>query len=196
MVPQADGNLLVLASASPRRRTLLTEIGARFEALSLNIDERPIPNEEAIAYARRLAGEKARAAVPIRPGRWILGADTVVEIDGTILGKPLDAAAARDMLSRLSGRTHRVITAVTLIGPDGTVELDEAVVSRVRFKRLAAQEIDDYLMTGEPFDKAGAYAVQGLAGRYVESIEGSYSSVVGLPLELVKETLAKRGLLA
>jgi septum formation protein len=195
MVPQADGNPLVLASASPRRRTLLAEIGARFEAFGLDIDERPIPGEEATVYARRVAGAKARAAVPLRPGKWILGADTVVEIDGAILGKPPDAAAARDMLSRLSGRTHRVITAVTLIGPDGVTQLDEAVVSQVRFKHLAAQEIDAYLLTGEPFDKAGAYAVQGLGGRHVESVEGSYSSVVGLPLELVKEALIKRGLL-
>ena len=195
MVPQAGNELLVLASGSPRRRVLLAELGVRFESLNLAIDERPVPDEEAMAYARRVAREKATAALQLRPGKWILGADTVVEIDGVILGKPSDQSAACTMLSRLSGRTHRVITAVSLIAPDGTVQLDDAVVSHVRFRRLSVQDIDDYVKSGEPFDKAGAYAVQGLGGKHVESVEGSYSSVIGLPLELVKEALTTRGLL-
>ena len=195
VVPQAGNELLVLASGSPRRRELLAGLGVCFESLNLAIDERPVPHEEAMAYARRVAREKATAALPLRPGRWILGADTVVEIDGVILGKPSDQSAARTMLARLSGRTHRVITAVTLIGPDGTVQLDDAVVSHVRFRRLSPQDIDDYVRSGEPFDKAGAYAIQGLGGKHVESVEGSHSSVIGLPLELVKEELKTRGLL-
>jgi septum formation protein len=132
---------------------------------------------------------------PVRPGRWLLAADTVVEIDGDILGKPADTAAARQMLSRLSGRNHRVLTAVILLAPDDTVQLDEVVTSRVRFREIEPREIDAYVATAEPFDKAGAYAVQGMGGAFVESIDGSYTSVVGLPLELVREALTAHGLL-
>jgi septum formation protein len=163
--------------------------------LAVNVDERPRPQENAEAYTRRIAGEKARTALRARPHAWILAADTVVEIDGLILGKPPDAAAARSMLSRLAGRTHRVLTAVTLVTAEGGVHVEEVVESRVRFRPLSVRDIDAYVATGEPFDKAGSYAVQGLGGRLVERVEGSYSSVVGLPLELVREALATRGLL-
>ena len=195
MLPQAGHAPLVLASASPRRRTLLAEIGVRFESITVAVDERPLPNERAEPYARRVAREKAHAAVAVRPNTWILAADTVVSIDGLILGKPADSTAARAMLARLSGRTHRVLTAVVLLAPDRTVDVDEAVVSRVRFRQLPAREIDQYIATGEPFDKAGGYGVQALGGRLVEDVDGSFSSVVGLPIELVKEILGARGLL-
>jgi len=139
--------------------------------------------------------EKAQAARGAWPGAWLLAADTVVEIDGHILGKPENQAVARHMLSRLSGRGHRVLTAVTLVGPDETVHLDEVVTSHVRFRRIDAHEIEAYVATGEPLDKAGAYAVQGLGGRFVESVEGSFSSVVGLPMEVVRAALADHDLL-
>lgn len=193
--PQAERILLVLASSSPRRRALLEEIGARFEVVAQEIDEAAMPGEPPRSYARRVAAAKARAVRLVRPGKWLLAADTVVEIDGDILGKPADAAAARLMLSRLSGRTHRVLTAVVLMAPDDTVHVDEVVTSRVRFRAMETHEIEAYVATREPFDKAGAYAVQGIGGGFVDSIRGSYSSVVGLPLELVREALASRKLL-
>jgi septum formation protein len=187
--------LLVLASSSPRRRALLEEIGARFEVVAREIDETAMPGESPRSYARRVAAAKARAVRLVRPGTWLLAADTVVEIDGDILGKPADAVAARLMLSRLSGRTHRVLTAVVLVAPDDTLHVDEVVTSRVCFREMDAHEIEAYVATREPFDKAGAYAVQGIGGGFVESIRGSYSSVVGLPLELVREALGSRDLL-
>lgn len=200
--PQADAEAarahratLVLASGSPRRRDLLTEIGARFEIVLRPIDERCRPDEAPRAYARRMAVEKAQAVRAARPGTWLLAADTVVEIDDHILGKPEDAIEARSMLSRLSGRVHRVLTAVTLVGPDETAHLDEVVTSQVRFRPMSAQEIDAYVDTGEPLDKAGAYAVQGLGGQFVESVDGSYSAVVGLPMEVVRAALVAHDLL-
>lgn len=186
---------LVLASGSPRRRALLEQIGARFATLAVDVNEQPQAGEPAAAYARRMAREKADAGLRLRPEAWILAADTVVEIDSLILGKPNDASAARAMLARLSGRTHRVLTAVRLLAPDGTVHVDELVVSRVQFLPLSNQDIDAYVATDEPWDKAGAYAVQGLARRFVERVEGSYSGVVGLPLEVVAAALRTRGIL-
>jgi septum formation protein len=187
--------MFVLASASPRRHALLSEIGAHFDVAPASIDERPAPGEDASDYARRMAREKALAVARERPVAWVLAADTVVEIDGVLLGKPSDPAAARAMLARLSGRTHRVWTGLALVAPGGVVRLDEAVVTRVRFHPLSAEAIDDYVATGEPLDKAGAYAVQGAGGRFVERVEGSYSNVVGLPLEVVGPALAAHGLL-
>lgn len=187
--------MLVLASASPRRRALLDRMGARFAAVAVDVDERPRADEAPEAYARRVARTKAEAGRRQRPGAWILAADTVVEIDGCILGKPADPAAARSMLSRLSGRTHRVLTAVALMAPDGSVDVDELVVSRVRFRLLSSRDIDAYVATDEPWDKAGAYAVQGLARRFVERVEGSYTGVIGLPVEVIGHALRTRGIL-
>jgi len=195
MITQAGRASLVLASASPRRRALLTELGAAFTATAVLVDERPLPGEEAADYVRRVATMKARAARKSHAESWILAADTTVEIDGLILGKPRDAAVARAMLARLSGRTHRVLTAVVLLAPGGGVEVDEVVTSLVRFRRLAASEIESYVATPEPFDKAGGYGVQGLARRFVEDVVGSYTTVVGLPMELVESALRCRGLL-
>jgi septum formation protein len=161
----------------------------------VDVDERSLPGEHPAAYARRVATAKARAAHASSPGSWVLAADTIVEVDGCMLGKPAGIDSARAMLWRLSGRTHRVLTGVALLTPRGALDLDDVVTSQVRFRRLRHPEIEAYLATGEPFDKAGAYAVQGLGGRFVEAVEGSFSSVVGLPVELVSAALRARGLL-
>jgi septum formation protein len=171
------------------------ELGADFVLAPVDVDERSLPGEYPVAYARRVAAAKARAAYASSPGSWVLAADTIVEVDGFILGKPTGIDGARAMLWRLSGRAHRVLTAVALLSPGGSLDLDEVVTSQVRFRRLAHAEIEAYLATGEPFDKAGAYAVQGLGGRFVEAVEGCFSSVVGLPVELVSAALRARGLL-
>ena len=173
---------LVLASASPRRLALLRQIGlepARIDPAE--IDETALPNETARRLAVRLAREKARAVVAQDPGAYVLAADTVVAAGRRLLGKPADAAGAEQMLRLLSGRAHRVLTAVAAVAPDGRVagRLSE---TRVRFKRLTDDEIAGYLASGEWEGKAGAYGVQGRAGGFVTGLNGSYSGVVGLPL--------------
>jgi septum formation protein len=182
---------LVLASASPRRRELLAQAGIACEVVPSAVPEVPQPGEPSEAFARRVAREKAVAVAQQRPTAHVLGADTVVVIDAELLGKPRDAADARRMLRALSGRTHQVLTAVALVGPSGAV--DEVVVrSEVEFCPLTAADIDAYLATGEPFDKAGAYAVQGAGGRFVRQVRGSFSNVVGLPMETVTALLRRR----
>jgi septum formation protein len=186
---------LVLASASPRRAELLRQAGLAFDVLPVEVDETPLPGESARQMVRRLAQEKARLAATrleaSRPGNavLILAADTTVVLDGEILGKPADAEDARRMLRQLSGRTHEVITGIALLGlPGGTLRLaDEATL--VTFAQISDAEIETYVATGEPVDKAGAYAIQGGAARFVTRLEGSYSNVVGLPVELVKRML-------
>jgi len=195
MITQAGRAPLVLASASPRRRALLTDLGASFTATAVLVDESALPGESASDYVGRVAMRKARAAGKSHAGSWILAADTTVEVDGLIFGKPQDIAGARAMLVRLSGRTHRVLTAVVLLAPGGRVEVNEAVTAEVRFRRLAATEIERYVATPEPFDKAGGYGIQGTARRFVENVAGSYTAVVGLPMELVESALRSRGLL-
>ena len=174
---------------------MLTALGAVFRATTVLVDERALPGEPAPDYVRRVAMAKACAARAAHGDSWILAADTTVEIDGLILGKPRDAAAARVMLGQLSGRTHRVLTAVVLLAPGGEAEVDEVAISLVRFRPLAASEIENYVATPEPFDKAGGYAVQGFARRFVEEVVGSYTTVVGLPMELVESALRSRSLL-
>lgn len=175
---------LVLASASPRRRDLLGQLGLRFTVAAADLDETPRPNEPPEAYVLRLAREKAQAVAGRFPGAWVLAADTTVVLGTELLGKPRDEAEARDMLSRLSGRTHEVHTGVAVSG-----RADEALVvrTRVTFRTLSAGEIAWYAGTGEPLDKAGAYAIQGKGGFLVAGIEGSPTNVIGLPLV---ETLA------
>jgi septum formation protein len=181
--------MLILASASPRRRELLANAGFDFEVLSAPVDETPLPGESADALARRLALLKARAAYAVAldkfPGEAlaVLGADTVVAIDHHILGKPADAADAARMLRLLSGRTHQVITGVCLITPDK--DTIAAETTQVEFFSLSDAEIAAYISTGEPMDKAGAYAIQGYASRWVPRIRGCYFNVVGLPVSLV-----------
>ena len=189
---------LVLASASPRRRELLTQAGYTFAIHPAHIPEDPFPNEDPVAYVVRLARQKAeavfaeitnasasdtRASAPPQ----VVGADTTVTLDDQILGKPSDPADAARMLRLLSGRTHRVITGVAVVTAQGTEVAAE--VTGVSFLTLSEEEIAAYIATGEPMDKAGAYAIQGRAARWVPRITGDYSNVVGLPLALVSTML-------
>ncbi|MBP1686449.1 MAG: maf protein [Deltaproteobacteria bacterium] len=179
---------LVLASASPRRRELLAAAGYQFEVVPSEIPEIPQTGEAPETFAQRIAREKAADVARRRPGAYVLGADTVVVVDGILLGKPTNRAEARRMLRALSGRAHRVLTGVALVTPAGTV--DSALVeSRVEFRALSASDIEAYLDLEEPYDKAGAYAVQGYARQFIAAVHGSYSNVVGLPMELISELL-------
>jgi len=179
---------LVLASASPRRRELLAAAGYQFEVVPSEIPEIPQTGEAPETFAQRIAREKASDVARRRPGAYVLGADTVVVVDGILLGKPTNRAEARRMLRALSGRAHRVLTGVALVTPAGTV--DSALVeSRVEFRALSASDIEAYLDLEEPYDKAGAYAVQGYARQFIAAVHGSYSNVVGLPMELISELL-------
>ncbi len=175
--------MLVLASASPRRQELLRSAGIAFEVQPADIAEVPVPGEGAKDCAERLGREKALAVARQRPQDVVLGADTVVVVDKEILGKPRDAADARRMLRLLSGRDHEVITGVCLVaGGQWSVGSETTLVS---VNELTDREIADYILTGEPVDKAGAYAIQGIASRWIPRIEGDYSTVVGLPVALV-----------
>jgi septum formation protein len=180
---------LVLASASPRRRELLTQAGYIFEVRPPHVIEDLRPEEDAIAYVVRLARDKAQAVFTAinDPDAIVLGADTTVTLDGHILAKPEDAADAARMLRMLSGRTHRVITGVAIATAKG-VEV-AAEVTGVQFLTLSDEEIDAYVATGEPTDKAGAYGIQGLAAKWIPRVEGCYFNVVGLPLALVATML-------
>jgi septum formation protein len=186
----------ILASASPRRRELLQRVGIAFGIIPSETSEVAQPGELPQEYALRVASEKAWDVARKHPGAWVLGADTIVEIDGEILGKPQDAADGQRMLRQLSGRTHQVMTAFALLDEAGWVRVRQVVISRVTFKPLSDAQIREYLATGEPFDKAGAYAVQGLGAALVEGVEGSYTNVVGLPMDEVQAALRAVGLLA
>ena len=179
--------MLVLASASPRRQELLRNAGISFDVQPAGIPEDPLPGEAAKDCAERLAREKALAVASQRPNDVVLGADTVVVIggqhDGQLLGKPTDAADAARMLRLLSGREHRVITGVCLV-VSGVSSVSSATTV-VTVNELTEKDIADYIASGEPMDKAGAYAVQGIASRWIPRIEGDYSNVVGLPVALV-----------
>jgi septum formation protein len=179
---------LILASASPRRAEILTNLGIPFAVSPTDVDETIAPGESGHDAAARLAAEKAAAALARHPGEWVLAADTLVLLDGAVLGKPRDDDQAGRMLASLSGREHRVVTAVHLRkgSAPGTGEIEE---SRVRIAPLTEQEIRWYVATGEPRDKAGAYAVQGLGARFVESVDGSFSNVMGLPARTVYRLL-------
>jgi septum formation protein len=187
---------LVLASASPRRADLLRAAGFDFEVVSANADESVRPGESPEQYVRRVAEAKARAVLPAAGNRPVLAADTVVLVAGRMLGKPIDAGDAAAMLRMLSGRRHQVMTGVTLlVRPAADRERQRTLVeiTDVEFAPLSDAEIAWYVASGEPADKAGAYAVQGLASRFVRRVEGSYSNVVGLPVALVYAMLAELG---
>ena len=181
---------LILASSSPRRRELMEYTGLPFEVITADAEE--IKEGKPENVVRENALRKAQAVAAAHPGRIVLGADTIVYQDGVILGKPRDAADARRMLRRLSGAWHTVYTGVCVVDAQGKPDLrhDEA---RVQFVSLPDETIDAYIRTGEPMDKAGAYALQGRAGMYVRRIEGSYSTVIGLPMALVREMLIRAG---
>jgi septum formation protein len=175
--------MLVLASASPRRKELLRNAGFIFEVEPADIPEDPLPGENAKAYAERLAREKALAVARQRPNAVVLGADTVVFVDGQLLGKPSDAKDAAHMLRLLSGRKHEVITGVCVVVRGQSKVASET--TRVTMSELSDKDVADYVASGEPMDKAGAYAIQGIASRWIPRIEGDYSNVVGLPVALV-----------
>jgi septum formation protein len=180
--------MLVLASASPRRQELLRNAGIPFIMQPADIDETPLSGELPRAYAERLAQEKALTVAHLRPTDTVLGADTIVVVDDAILGKPRDADDAARMLRMLSGRIHEVITGVCMVEPvtghDAQVKT-ASEITRVTFARISEEEILAYVASGEPMDKAGAYAIQGMASRWIPRVEGDYSNVVGLPVALV-----------
>jgi septum formation protein len=193
--------MLILASASPRRRELLTQAGFTFQVHPAHIPEDPQPDEDPIAYVVRLAREKAQSVFTeitktaasekrATAAPQVLGADTTVTLDNQILGKPEDPADAARMLGLLSGRTHRVITGVALVTAHRTEVAAE--VTGVTFRTLSDEEIASYVATGEPMDKAGAYAIQGRAARFIPRIQGDYFNVVGLPIALVSTLLESR----
>jgi septum formation protein len=176
---------LILASASPRRADLLRAAGLDFTVVPVEIDERPLDGESPRAYVERLAREKAETATGNEASSSvILAADTTVVIDGMLLGKPADAREATEMLSRLSGRTHEVMTGVA-VAPAKSPMITAIDTTRVRFVEMAPEDIAWYVASGEPLGKAGAYGIQGRASRFVDRIEGSYSNVVGLPIATV-----------
>jgi nucleoside triphosphate pyrophosphatase len=185
--------MLVLASASPRRAELLRAAGIPFDVVPADVDERQHGGEDAGTYVQRLATAKAAHVAKAQPGRPVLGADTTVVVDGEVLGKPLDAAEAVAMLGRLSGRSHRVLTGVCLIGADGRSETSVASTT-VEFRAVTAPEIERYVASGEPMDKAGAYAIQGGAGGFVTRIDGDYDNVVGLPVALIQAMCLRLGI--
>jgi septum formation protein len=184
---------LVLASASPRRAELLRTAGFSFDVRPADVDETPWAGELPAAYALRVARDKALTAANADADSWILAADTVVVVGAETLGKPADRADARRMLAMLSGVVHEVLTAVVL--RHGDRESSEVASTRVRFLQLSDAEIEWYVQSGEPEGKAGAYAIQGLGSRFVDSIEGSWSNVVGLPVATVYRMLGHAGVL-
>jgi septum formation protein len=171
---------IVLASASPRRHELLLQLGITHERLAVDIEEICLSGETAADCVNRLALEKARAGQLQRPDALVVGSDTMVVVDDTVLGKPRDRAHTLQMLELLSGRQHEVLTAVAIAGPNR--ELSCVQRSKVIFRPLDAAEIQAYWETGEPQDKAGGYAIQGIAAQFIEKLDGSYSGVMGLPL--------------
>jgi septum formation protein len=182
---------VVLASGSPRRRELLDQLGIVFSVRAADIDESVLEGEDPVTYVARLSREKA-AAVPVDPGTLVIAADTTVDVDGAILGKPADAAEARAMLAAMSGRRHHVHTGVTL-------RLDGRAATEVTTTAVDVVAIDEataawYVATGEPFDKAGGYAIQGAGGVLVAAVTGSVSNVVGLPLATVRSLAARLGI--
>ncbi|MFW6147991.1 MAG: Maf family protein [Thermodesulfobacteriota bacterium] len=193
--PIDQNNPLVLASSSPRRKQLLMQIGIPFEAVESGIHE---TIDQALAPAKsacETAARKAQAVQQFHQQRWVLGADTIVVVNDRIFGKPSDAQECRSMLFALQGRNHRVITGFCLMdGSGGTVRV-QAVTSRVKVKKMSEQEIGDYIKTGEPYGKAGGYAIQGIGSFMIEGISGSYTNVVGLPVCEVVASLVACGAL-
>ncbi len=184
---------LILASASPRRQEILGSAGIEFEVIPSQVEEKFLGGESPEEHVTRLAREKAMDIAGKNRDRWVLAADTIVVIDGKVLGKPRDRQEAEEMLRTLSQREHRVITGYCLLQSSSRKSGEGRVITRVRFKALSLEEIRWYLDTGEPFDKAGGYAIQGKAAFMVKEIKGSYTNVVGLPLTEVVEALQDLG---
>ena len=185
-------NDMVLASGSPRRRQLLNMLGVPHEVDPVEIDEQILAGEDPEHYPCRLARDKARAGSKRHAGRWVLGADTVVVIGGEILGKPRSTEEAESMLLQLAGNRHRVVTGVALAKDDDLYEARD--VTSVWFRPITAEQARSYVRTGEPMDKAGSYAVQGLGAVFVDRIEGDYFGVMGLPVRLVVDLMQAAGM--
>ncbi len=188
----SSSNKLILASRSPRRSELLRSLGLEFEVSPSKVDEITDPEQSPEQNATNIARDKARWVARQNPGSYVLGADTMVVLDREIIGQPVDEEDACRILSKLVGKRHRVITGVVLITPE-TEEYETAVVSRVTLKSVSENKIRSYIATGEPLDKAGAYAIQGEGAFLVESWEGSYSNIVGLPLEALTDLFQQAG---
>ena len=188
-----DSIKVILASASPRRRQLLAAAGIAFEAIESRVPEQHNAGEAPRDYALRMASDKARAVSSRFPDAIVVGADTIVVCDAQILEKPADATDARRMLAMLSSRTHTVVTAFALARAGNILE-SSPVESQVTFRKLSNTEIDSYIATDEPFDKAGAYGIQGVGGGFISHVEGSRDNVMGLPTERVVAALARHGI--
>ena len=189
MSNSASSPKIILASQSPRRRYLLEQAGIEFSVIPSSFDESSIRLSSPKIYVKQLADGKARDVSEKYPASWVIGADTIVFIDGTILGKPGSKSEARAMLERLSGKTHQVLTGYCICCQSAARSFTDAVKTEVQFKKLTDAEIDWYLNSGEPFGKAGAYAIQGIGTFLVRRINGSYTNVVGLPVCEVVEFL-------
>lgn len=187
---------IILASASPRRRYLLKQAGLQFSVIPADFEESAVELSPPSEYVKALAEGKASAVAKDHPESWIIGADTIVLVKDAILGKPESKAAARDMLKKLSGRTHLVLTGWAVCCKARNYMFLDAVETLVTFKTLSPEEIEWYIGTGEPFDKAGAYAIQGLGTFIVKRVEGSYTNVVGLPVCEVIEHLIQLGVVS
>ena len=185
---------LILASSSPRRAFYLKQLGFRFATAYPEVDERRRVGEKPRAYVRRLALEKARQVAGQRPRSWVVAADTTVVVNGSVLGKPSDGDDARRLLRKLSGRWHQVLSGLALICQERGKEAASVSLTRVRFRKMTEAEIRWYVDTGEPSDKAGAYAIQGKGGFFVERIVGSASNVVGFPVEEFYRLLLEAGI--
>ena len=195
MIDNIQNTKLILASKSPRRSCLLAQAGLEFDVIPSEIDESSVPMDHPDQYVRALSQTKAEDVCARFPDRWVIGADTIVQINGRILGKPADNATARTMLEQLSGQTHQVFTGYTIACFARCKKFTDVVSTDVTFKKLTRDEIEWYISTQEPFDKAGAYAIQGLGTFLVKRINGSYTNVVGLPVCEVIEHLIKAGVI-
>ena len=187
---------LILASASPRRRELLQQTSLRFRVIPSHTEETRRREETPETYVARIAAEKAHTVAKRHPGFWVLAADTIVVLEGQVFGKPADLDNARQMLTALSGHPHQVMTAFVLLDPTGKTTAAEIVTSQVTFKELSESEVTAYLATGEPFDKAGAYAIQGKGRDFVAQVSGSHTNIIGLPMDEVTTALRAVGLLS
>ena len=181
----------ILASASPRRREILRSVGLKFKIIPAHVDENYVAGETPRQHVKRLALDKAMTIARNNKNVWVLGADTIVVIDGEILGKPVDSKQAGSMLKKLSGREHNVFTGFTITHMESHVCATGVVQSTVKFKKITPDEINWYISCDEPYDKAGGYAIQGKGAYFIQSIRGSYTNVIGLPLCEVLEILKK-----
>ncbi|MGV8056829.1 MAG: Maf family protein [Smithellaceae bacterium] len=190
-MPISISRPFILASASPRRQELLSSVGLKFKTIPAHVNEDYIDGESPRQHVKRLAQDKAFAIAHKHPDTWVLGADTIVVIDGLILGKPKNKKQARQMLERLSGRVHKVFTGFTLTHTASQVTKTKVIQSAVKFKPVSNEEMEWYASCDEPYDKAGGYAVQGKGAYFIQAISGSYTNVIGLPLCEVLEELKK-----